>query len=298
LETAQALNNSPVKSLIQANDTRWNSEYDCMERFLEQYQNVSRAFSLISADKEIKTTVINLSIDEAAELAHMVQFLGKFKIATKYFEGSNCTQFSIGGIVPVIWKLISHCDEFMHHNKLSANMTEMVENVKADLASRFVQIDHVFLATCYFDPVLKEMLFLHPNDRVGIREYVKKQLEILSPESTNSLQRQPSLSFENFFAGIAHLPSSQNDQTCYENEKHLSYGSDPFNYWRTCKYDKLKLLARKFLAIRASQADVERDFSWMGGMVTNKRNRLDPAKVAKMTFIHHNIQFSQYYKFF
>ncbi len=55
--------------------------------------------------------------------------------------------------------------------------------------------------------------------------------------------------------------------------------------------------ATKYLCIRSSQADVERDNSFLKGMITDKRNRLKSTTVSQLLFIRNNIKyFKQHFR--
>lgn len=51
------------------------------------------------------------------------------------------------------------------------------------------------------------------------------------------------------------------------------------------KFPRLAVLARKYLSIQSSTAENERDFSFLKGMITDKRCNLQAEKIAKMFFI-------------
>jgi hypothetical protein len=58
------------------------------------------------------------------------------------------------------------------------------------------------------------------------------------------------------------------------------------------------VIAKNLLSNKGSSSDVERDFSFMGNMITEKRCNLGVEKVSKMVFIKKNIKYSKYFKLF
>jgi hypothetical protein len=58
-------------------------------------------------------------------------------------------------------------------------------------------------------------------------------------------------------------------------------------YWKlnTFKYPVLSLMARRYLAIPASSAPVERTFSIGNNVITKSRNRLDPKTVKRTVLL-------------
>jgi hypothetical protein len=71
-----------------------------------------------------------------------------------------------------------------------------------------------------------------------------------------------------------------------------------FEYWKnnSKKYPRLSIVARKLLSLQGSSSDLERDFSFMGNMITDKRTNLKTEKVEKMVFIKKNVKLSKYFK--
>ena len=76
--------------------------------------------------------------------------------------------------------------------------------------------------------------------------------------------------------------------TSYFNEP--LYTADPLAWWKTNegKFPRIAKLARKYLAIPASEVASERSFSVAGLTVSKLRSALDPDNVDQLTFLHHN----------
>ncbi len=71
--------------------------------------------------------------------------------------------------------------------------------------------------------------------------------------------------------------------------------TDPLVWWRNNeeRFPKLSKLARKYLAIPATEVSSERVFSAAGLTLTTLRNRLDPDTVDQCLFLHKNYSFEQ-----
>ena len=65
---------------------------------------------------------------------------------------------------------------------------------------------------------------------------------------------------------------------------------DPLEWWRvkSADFPHLAILARRVLAIPATQAESERLFSCAGNIVTKTRNRLAPSTVEQLVLLRHS----------
>ena len=75
-----------------------------------------------------------------------------------------------------------------------------------------------------------------------------------------------------------------NEVTRYLAETRASAGSDPLDWWRDARYGALKLMAKDYLAILASSAAIESEFSRVSDTVNpRKRNRLSKQRINEMS---------------
>lgn len=65
---------------------------------------------------------------------------------------------------------------------------------------------------------------------------------------------------------------------------------EPLDWWKANDkaFPNLAKLAKIILAIPATSAPSERNFSYAGILITNKRSQLSPTKVEKILFVHDN----------
>ncbi len=77
----------------------------------------------------------------------------------------------------------------------------------------------------------------------------------------------------------------------YKKEECISVSDDVFEWWKTHQklFPVLAQMAKTYLAIFASSADVERLFSVAGRVVSPLRTSLSSSKVEKLIFLHRNI---------
>ena len=75
------------------------------------------------------------------------------------------------------------------------------------------------------------------------------------------------------------------------NEGNLDVKANILMWWKqhAVRFPYLSRLARRYLAMPATSASVERLFSVAGQVVTAKRARLDPSTVTLLVFLHEAI---------
>ena len=75
------------------------------------------------------------------------------------------------------------------------------------------------------------------------------------------------------------------------NEGKLDVKANILMWWKlhAVRFPYLSRLARRYLAMPATSASVERLFSVAGQVVTAKRARLDPSTVTLLVFLHESI---------
>jgi hypothetical protein len=298
LELAQKHLNQEKKTLFQKNDTRWNSTFNMIKRIVEQREALVVAFKLIKEDKQIKSNVENLTEDENKEASLLVEFLEFFTLSTKYFEEDNKKDnFPISGMIPAIHTLCNHCLSFVdkHEKEISENFKTMIEVIEKDLFGRYLNVDLIFLATSLFNPSFKlNQNFFHKDNIDEVINMINEEMKENTPPLLRRISSIKNKFLENLFA---ECKSSEEDElTLYLNENRIKVNRIS-NYWKETRFKKLQKLSRKYLCIRASQSDVESDFSFLKDMNPPKRNRLGKSTLSMMTSLRDNIHLlPQYYQ--
>lgn len=299
LKAAQLQNNSKELVLIDDNDTRWNSFLQMIERIYLLKNDLKIAFELIKSDKLIKSKVENLNEDEYNQVNGLIKFLSPFRMASKYFEESPNSNISISGMVPIIGNLIKHCKKIKEEIK-NEDIFNMIEAVEEKMLEEWINIDIIFFATAFVNPILKSLNFLNEEMKNKIVEYIKVELNKIEIPNENSKKEEKEKEiqyYENLYGMKFERNNSQNNELInYMNELPQEPNTNIFEYWKlnSKKYLRLSVLAKRLLSIQGSSADVERDWSFVGDMITEKRNQLKVEKVSKMVFIKKNIKFSKY----
>ena len=78
---------------------------------------------------------------------------------------------------------------------------------------------------------------------------------------------------------------------CYRHEMIAELNDDPLRWWSTreIQYMHLKKVVKKYLCMAATSVRSEEVFSTAGNVLTHKRNRLLPANVNRLVFLHENL---------
>lgn len=98
------------------------------------------------------------------------------------------------------------------------------------------------------------------------------------------------------------LALESRDETFFSSvlfEEAVISGVDPFSWWRTASSDNPEKIIPEFvnlceilLKLPASTAGLERTFSTMGNIISDKRNRLGLSKVDKLCFVNQRLRSS------
>lgn len=87
-----------------------------------------------------------------------------------------------------------------------------------------------------------------------------------------------------------HVYGGQEEFDSYLNEPLQPPSTKVLDYWNLhIQYDKLRLLAKKYLCLPPTTVFSERLFSTAGLICDKKRNRLDPDRVKMLVFLKKNL---------
>lgn len=305
-----------VYSLKQENDTRWNSTLNMIERMMKLREAIDVAIKMIKSDSLIKIKPEILTEHEWSMFSTLIEFLLPFRVATKHFESKS--NAGIASLIPVVRNLVKFCENFevpKSTDECSYLDFEVMKEIAINrLKERFDSIPTTFLVPSFLHPCFKNVKdYMEEQEWKSIHSFVlteMKRTENLNRqiEEKSPPKKKTKTDFDLFqFTDTDDDKSVEEDLVleefnCYCSEKRPSKDQrdefDIFHYWKTNKsrYPLLSVLATKYLCIKSSQADVERDNSFLENMITNKRTRLEPSLVSKMLFIRNNIvNFKKYF---
>ena len=191
------------------------------------------------------------------------------------------------------------------------NLEEVID-IEVDTKNRIMGIQNLHGICTILDPRLKNMQFLDeelkqhfyrilfqhllqefPNTNINHNDNNENNSNTTSSNDNNYNKRTKTTknneySISNFLANAVnnnicadvHITNQdvlQNEFNDYLNSNFVEWDINPLDWWalHQYKYYHLSALARKFLAITATSAPVERIFSTAGLVISNKRSRLD-----------------------
>lgn len=200
------------------------------------------------------------------------------------------------GVTAMLNRLVSQSQPGVMFGK------ELVKSIKA----RFPNPKEVKenLLSMVLDPRFKDIL-LENHEKVLVRKHLKEEILTLVPDAKRApILPAPSSSVSSIWDSFDQLSETRflsSDGITVEDEIQMflkektDRTADPMQWWRSnqSKYPNVKLLARKYLAIPATQVSSERLFSTAGNVVTSKRGTLSQCHVEELTFLHEFVKKQQ-----
>ncbi|XP_076042318.1 zinc finger BED domain-containing protein 4-like [Oratosquilla oratoria] len=185
----QQQHNHPVKKLLQDVDTRWNSTYYMMERYLEQSELVTTTLCLLGRND------LCLSADENMLLQSAVHVLEPFEEATKEMSTEKVT--SLSKIIPMVRGIHDYmisCEDHDH----PTDTTSLAKELQVQTERRFSIIEGKFLmaASTFLDPRFKKVPFANSSNVKKVEDSLigLMRTEETPTASTSTRQNKPATS--------------------------------------------------------------------------------------------------------
>ena len=220
--------------------------------------------------------------------------------------------------------LIKFCDTLQRENATTPNrlaepVQSMLQTIHGSLIRRFTNIENnaTLADATILDPRFKKRGFTSTN---AADDAIKRLTTMSASLMTNAAQqdsphpgpaatvnvhqtqdnqlRPVSLLWKDFDEKVVTLVTAQNPASAailelrrYNDEGILARTEDPISWWRerSSVYPTLVRLMKKRLCIVATSVPCERIFSKTGQTITDRRSRLKPVNVQKVTFLNVNL---------
>ena len=284
----------PEHKLIQQVETRWNSSFYMMERYIEQNEAVHTALCLQDRNDLV------LSSDKNPFIEKMIEVLRPFESVTT--ELSSEKYVSASKIIPIargLQKVIT---------SLSAGIcTGLCEKLISQMATRFRNLEEkgfIAIATL-LDPRFKKIPFLNQSSVQQMTRMIVSDASTLaephdpaeqhqsttdanSNKAVNSVwevfEQQVAASTSNRSTGISAF--TQLDQ--YFKAPIIDRKNDPLQWWRDNShvYPAIANVAKVYLSTVATSVPSERIFSKAGELISAKHNRVKPKNVNTLLFLN------------
>ena len=283
-----------ILKLIQDVDTRWNSSYYMIERFL-----------LLS--KPVSTVLLNLRGSPQMICADDIQVLQEFLDLLKPIEQitremSAEEHVTCSKIIPII-----KCLAAALNKKTPETVIGMVlqDNLKNECSSRFDNYSEkhpLLLTATLLDPRFKK---IHLDNNLAVARAIRnvsREMQFMTSTQisvNNSAEQSQSLNDDDNLWGY----HEQKIQTLvvdrdepggvsselrnYLSKNVISRDKDPLVYWKEAKYSfpNIYRVAKKYLHILATSVPSERLFSRAGFICSDRRNRLIPKRLSELVFL-------------
>lgn len=163
LSQLQQQHDVPVKKLIQEVETRWNSTYYMLERFIQESDLVTTTLCLLGRND------LCLNSDELGLIKKAVSILEYFDEATKELSSENFT--SLSKVIPIIRGLQDslQCTDMDVHTLKDFSLCE---ELRKQMNRRFSAVEGVFImgAATILDPRFKKLPFSNASNSKAVEE--------------------------------------------------------------------------------------------------------------------------------
>ncbi|XP_024879336.1 zinc finger BED domain-containing protein 1-like, partial [Temnothorax curvispinosus] len=269
--------------LIQSVETRWNSTYNMLQRFIQ----LSEKISVIIL--QCPTAPPMLTASELQSTKEFVELLKPFEEATKIICGEY--YLTASKVIPVVNILKNTLQAFEPSTDIGHHFKKAL---KDQLSKRFETIEHVssLAMATILDPRFKNINF---SDKVAcshainkITRFVNSKVTDINHEfqsqqensdnndKTNFWSYHENLVNLNIFKQIVNQDPNQmpEDFRYYLNQPPLKMSDNAIKYWNMARDSPLRTLAIKYLSLIATSVPSERLFSEAGCIAHPYRRRV------------------------
>ncbi|XP_074595168.1 E3 SUMO-protein ligase ZBED1-like isoform X2 [Brevipalpus obovatus] len=279
------LDGGKALKLIQSVETRWNSVYLMIERFIKLFDHISLA--IIKHPKDPPPQVSRL---EKEVLIDLVKILEPLFIVTNEMSGDIYPTLS--KVIPITYGLKKAINVIQVHSqvgqkfqdRLSFQLNERLGNPKSTL---------MCAVATFLDPRFKRADFSNPRSVLAAKNYIQRMI----PDTTVTtiVPSQPSKGnliwsyHDDIVSQVAHgIVNTSDFEIAYRQSiesRLLERQDDVLEFWRN-QEGLFKNISLQFLIISATPVPCERLFSDAGNTVTYKRSCIDKKRVKRILFLH------------
>ncbi|XP_068244012.1 zinc finger BED domain-containing protein 4-like [Palaemon carinicauda] len=307
LSEIQNQNGVERKKLIMDVDTRWNSTFYMMERFLEQHEAITTTLCLLGKSN------MCLSSEELEVVKGAVLLLGPFEEATREMSTENFT--SLSKVIPIT-RALQQCINSNAHMR-----TGFGTELQKQLQKRFATVEKVFQlgAATLLDVRFKNVSFVDMGNvkvteerimNLMRSEYSQEEINesVPVPHVSQSSETESHINEEQAKRGSLWQCFDAKVETTMKSQRLTSIGphielrryleepiiprdEDPLKWWKmhSVLFPKLHALAKKFLCIPATSVPSERLFSKAGELISHRRSALSDKNINMILFFNKNM---------
>lgn len=281
--------------LIQNVETRWNSTYNMLQRFIQLSEKISCILL------QCPTAPPMLSASELQSTKEFIQLLKPFEDATKIICGEY--YLTASKVIPIVNTLKNKLEAFEPTTDIGHRFKKAL---KDQFKKRFENIEQVSLLAIatILDPRFKNINFI---DKVACSQAINKITTFINSSVTNinlecQSQRQNSYNndeanFWSYHENLVNVNISKHivnqdpgqmpdDLRYYLNQPPIKMDDSAIKYWNIARDSPLSTLAIKYQSLIATSVPSERLFSEAGKIMTEERNRLSSDHLNQLLFLH------------
>ena len=293
--------------LIQSIDTRWNSTFAMLQRFILLYKEVGTIL-LNMPDSSVEM----LSATELQLIQEIIIVLNPLEKVTTEVSGERFVTAS--KIIPLINCLKNKTQSIRESLKTTVALS-LIDRLQQSISTRFGQIESnsIMAVSTILDPRFKK---LHFNQNLACANAINRIAKLMKQidgnknvsTETNSgthtrlidnddQDDQDLWSFHDNLVQINTINAGESHQDDvmptdlkhYLNQPIMKRKENPMNYWlKQCEtiYPTLSIIAKKYLGIVATSVPSERLFSKAGNILTENRSKLLPNHLQNLLFLN------------
>lgn len=297
------------KKLIQDIQTRWNSTYYMINRFVELETAIRGTLGLLDNAPNA------LNSEEWIILQDMINVLKPFEEATKAISGKNYMTASL--IIVIVQGLFKVCNNLLKmnlHPRVIIIVNKLLTNMNDRSGFKNAEKSNTLTRTTFLDLRFKNIPFNHNStllDTIKLN-VIEKTAQIIRSKNTDLALESTQLSVqENDKQSHYKELSIWNDidisiskvtpigtaksRAIVEVQRYLEdsiipRSQDPLKWWKdhAYNYPHLSVVARNTLCNLGTSVPCERIFSNAGLILNDRRCRLKSEKVNMLLFLHFN----------
>ena len=300
---ANELRKATDLKLIQSVETRWNSTFTMLQRFVLLSREVGTILLSIPGSPAMLTAIELQLATEIIEILSPLEKMTKEVCGERYVIASK--------IIPLL-NCFKHKMQSIRDNLKTPVALSLLDRLQQSITSRFGQIEHnsIMAVSTILDPRYKKM---HFNQNLACSNAINRiakwmrqidETNISGAVSRTDFRIQTNLgdnddnlwSFHDNLLKIKTVNSGELSQDViptdlkhYLNQPMIQRQENPMHYWLTqCEsiYPTLSIIAKKYLSIVATSVPSERLFSKAGNILTEARSRLSPIHLQHLLFLN------------
>ncbi|XP_071567441.1 E3 SUMO-protein ligase ZBED1-like isoform X2 [Temnothorax nylanderi] len=304
---ADALRKLTHLKLIQSVDTRWNSTFAMLFRFILLSKDVGSILLSLPDSPEMLTACELQLANEIVEVLQPLEELTRELCGERFVTASK--------VIPLINCLKKKIENLRGSLKTQIALS-LLDRLEKSISMRFGQIENnsIMAASTILDPRFKKLHFNQPMAYSQAINRIARWMRELDRENqtnetnvSNNVVDETNMeisdktdvwSFHDDYLKTTSVNTmrryqNENDEMPTDLEHYLDQPmidrkENPIRYWINFAsvYPTLSVIAKKYLAIVVPSVPSERLFSRAGNILTDSRNRLSPDHLQHLLFLN------------